>query len=316
MSTISSNKQATPANVNVDDDAGSDITAGRIDLHELPMETNESVMFQHENTQQKDNSYPNKTLTKNTEDSQLKHDDNTIVNIDSINNRSPNHLEVPHTPDEQSPNKRSKQSANSRSTSPAETPSSSRSPSAGWLNPQRNMSSGKIVQPDQLDLQYPNHDYTENDTYKRIAGSMMGMAIGDALGAHVEFRPRSYLEKYPVENLQGGGTWGLEAGQWTDDTSMALCLAISLILKGDHDAYDQLVRYKWWWKRGYMSSTGQCFDIGNATSESLQNFISKQKAFGKTHKISYEQMDSLSAENSELFANEQSTSCSRVSFSA
>ncbi|CAF3919137.1 unnamed protein product [Didymodactylos carnosus] len=79
---------------------------------------------------------------------------------------------------------------------------------------------------------------------------MMGMAIGYGLGAHVEFRPRSYLEKYPVKNLQGGGTWGLQPGQWTDDTSMALCLAISLILKGDHDAYDQLVRYKWWWKRG------------------------------------------------------------------
>ncbi|CAF1225458.1 unnamed protein product [Didymodactylos carnosus] len=140
---------------------------------------------------------------------------------------------------------------------------------------------------------------------------MLGMAVGEALGAHVEFRPRSYLEKYPVENLQGGDTRGLKPGQWTDATSMALCLAISLIVKRDHDAYDQLVRYKWWWKEGYMSSTGRCFDIGNATRESLQNFIIKQKEFGKTHKISYEQMDSLSAENSERFKDEQSTSCSR-----
>ncbi|CAF1542476.1 unnamed protein product [Didymodactylos carnosus] len=61
----------------------------------------------------------------------------------------------------------------------------------------------------------------------------------------------------------------------------------------------------------YISSTGHCFDIGNATRESLQNFIIKQKEFGKTHKISYEQMDSLSAENSERFKDEQSTSCSR-----
>jgi ADP-ribosylglycohydrolase len=47
----------------------------------------------------------------------------------------------------------------------------------------------------------------------RIQGSMFGMTIGDALGAHVEFRPRSYLEQNPVNDLQGGGTWGLEKGQ-------------------------------------------------------------------------------------------------------
>lgn len=39
------------------------------------------------------------------------------------------------------------------------------------------------------------------------------MAIGDALGAHVEFRPREYLKSNPVEEFQGGGTWGLEKGQ-------------------------------------------------------------------------------------------------------
>ncbi|CAF4564522.1 unnamed protein product, partial [Didymodactylos carnosus] len=102
----------------------------------------------------------------------------------------------------------------------------------------------------ELKLHYPIHNYTKDDTYKGIAGSMLGMAVGEALGAHVEFRPRSYLEKYPVENLQGGDTRGLKPGQWTDATSMALCLAISLIVKRDHDAYDQLVRYKWWWKEG------------------------------------------------------------------
>ncbi|CAF4792932.1 unnamed protein product [Rotaria sp. Silwood1] len=47
----------------------------------------------------------------------------------------------------------------------------------------------------------------------RIHGSMIGMALGDALGAHVEFRPRQYLVKNPVVDLKGGGTWGLEKGQ-------------------------------------------------------------------------------------------------------
>jgi ADP-ribosyl-[dinitrogen reductase] hydrolase len=46
-----------------------------------------------------------------------------------------------------------------------------------------------------------------------IRGSMIGLAIGDALGAHVEFRPRQYLLDHPVTDLQAGGTWGLVKGQ-------------------------------------------------------------------------------------------------------
>ena len=81
----------------------------------------------------------------------------------------------------------------------------------------------------------------------RIQGSLLGLAVGDALGAAVEFRPYSYMKSNRVTDMQGGGTWGLEAGKWTDDTSMALCLAASFIVKGTFDAYDQLVRYKWWY---------------------------------------------------------------------
>ncbi|CAF4805776.1 unnamed protein product, partial [Rotaria sp. Silwood1] len=98
---------------------------------------------------------------------------------------------------------------------------------------------------------------------------MFGLAMGDALGAHVEFRPNSYLVANPVQDLVGGGTWGLQKGQFTDDTSMALCLANSLIACQDFVPYDQLVRYKWWYRHGYMSSTGQCFDIGAATRQSI-----------------------------------------------
>ncbi|CAF1373775.1 unnamed protein product [Didymodactylos carnosus] len=81
--------------------------------------------------------------------------------------------------------------------------------------------------------------------------------------------------------MQSGGTWGLQAGQWTDDTSMALCLAASLIVKQGFDAYDQLVRYKWWYKDGYMSSIGKCFDIGQATHLAVIDFEKRQLNFAE-----------------------------------
>ena len=123
---------------------------------------------------------------------------------------------------------------------------------------------------------------------KRIQGSLVGLAIGDALGASVEFRPNAYMQSNRVTDMQGGGTWGLAAGHWTDDTSMALCLAASLIVKGDFDGYDQMVRYKRWFRNGYLSSTGECFDIGKSTREAILTFETRQqekfKEISKEHK--------------------------------
>ena len=69
--------------------------------------------------------------------------------------------------------------------------------------------------------------------------------------------------------MVGGGPFGLEPGQWTDDTSMALCLAESLIECGGFEPRDQLERYVRWWRQGHLSSTGRCFDIGTATRAAL-----------------------------------------------
>ena len=71
--------------------------------------------------------------------------------------------------------------------------------------------------------------------------------------------------------MVGGGPFGLEPGQWTDDTSMALCLAESLIECCGFDASDQMQRYVWH-KDGYLSSNGRCFDIGNTTFDALMKF--------------------------------------------
>ena len=77
---------------------------------------------------------------------------------------------------------------------------------------------------------------------------------------------------------------------------MALCLANSLVTKRGFNLYDQLVRYKWWFRKGYMSSTGRCFDIGMATRDSLNTFERRQKRFAQQHNIPLEQMDDLTDE--------------------
>jgi ADP-ribosyl-[dinitrogen reductase] hydrolase len=75
----------------------------------------------------------------------------------------------------------------------------------------------------------------------RFRGCLLGLAAGDAVGTSVEFCPRGTFE--PLTDMVGGGPFNLAAGQWTDDTSMALCLATSLIRQGSFDALDQMERY-------------------------------------------------------------------------
>lgn len=105
---------------------------------------------------------------------------------------------------------------------------------------------------------------------ERYRGALLGLAAGDALGATVEFEQRGDFN--PVTDIVGGGPHRLEPGQWTDDTSMTLCLAESLIECQGMNLTDQLERYVWWWREGHLSSKGYCFDIGNATSAALSNF--------------------------------------------
>ena len=103
---------------------------------------------------------------------------------------------------------------------------------------------------------------------ERYRGCLLGLAAGDALGAAVEFRARGSFE--PITDMIGGGPFDLEVGQWTDDTSMALCLACSLLEQEGFDPVDQMNRYLCWYREGYFSSTGECFDIGNTIAAALR----------------------------------------------
>lgn len=102
----------------------------------------------------------------------------------------------------------------------------------------------------------------------RARGALLGLATGDALGTTNEFS----TNPPPLSDIVGGGPFQLLPGQWTDDTSMALCLADSLIERQTFDPADQMRRYLAWWREGHNSVLGHCFDIGNATRDALARF--------------------------------------------
>lgn len=111
----------------------------------------------------------------------------------------------------------------------------------------------------------------------RYQGALLGLAAGDALGTTLEFESPGSFE--PISDMVGGGPFHLEAGEWTDDTSMALCLAESLIKSGKFDPADQMRRYLRWFRDGHLSSTGMCFDISATVSSALRRFEATQDPF-------------------------------------
>jgi len=122
-------------------------------------------------------------------------------------------------------------------------------------------------------------------TLERFQGCLLGLAAGDALGTTVEFRVRGTFD--PLDDIVGGGLFQLNAGQWTDDTSMALCLAASLAELGRFDPKDQIERYWRWRDAGYYSSTGRCFDIGGTVSAALRRYRETGDPFaGSTNPLS------------------------------
>lgn len=115
------------------------------------------------------------------------------------------------------------------------------------------------------------------DVLDKAKGCLVGLACGDAVGTTLEFKQRGTFE--PITDMVGGGPFDLLPGQWTDDTSMALCLAHSLLYKNGFDPIDQMNRYCNWYQLGYMSSTGDCFDIGAAVATALNLYLKTGNPF-------------------------------------
>ena len=104
----------------------------------------------------------------------------------------------------------------------------------------------------------------------RFRGCLLGLAAGDAVGTALEFKGRGSFA--PISDMVGDGPFHLQPGQWTDDTSLALCLATSLVECRGFDARDQMERYWRWYREGYLSSTGTCFNIGSTTLGALLRY--------------------------------------------
>lgn len=115
----------------------------------------------------------------------------------------------------------------------------------------------------------------------RYRGCLLGLAVGDALGTTLEFKPPGTFT--PLTDMVGGGPFDLQPGQWTDDTSMALCLAESLLECAGFDPRDQMQRYVRWWREGYLSSTGTCFDIGSTVAGALRRFSHEEEQTGRAN---------------------------------
>ena len=111
----------------------------------------------------------------------------------------------------------------------------------------------------------------------RAKGALLGLAVGDALGTTLEFSRR---DEGPLHTeIVGKGPFGLKPGQWTDDTSMALALAASLIERGGFEARDVMDRFVAWWRQGEYSCTGECFDIGQTIKGALSLYVRDGRPF-------------------------------------
>ena len=101
-----------------------------------------------------------------------------------------------------------------------------------------------------------------------ITTALLGLSVADAIGVPVEFQTRGELDKNPVTDIRGYGTYNQPPGYFSDDSSLAFGLAESLAT-GSFDLVDQakrLINYK---QHGYWTPDNEIFDIGMTTSRAI-----------------------------------------------
>ncbi|GAN77982.1 ADP-ribosylglycohydrolase family protein [Acidisphaera rubrifaciens] len=145
----------------------------------------------------------------------------------------------------------------------------------------------------------------------RARGALVGLAVGDALGTTLEFSTRD-AQPHHTE-MTGGGPFRLKPGVWTDDTSMALALADSLVACGGFDPVDAMQRFLGWYRDGNYSPTGECFDIGGTTREALNRYERTGMAIaGSTDEMSAGNGSVMRLAPVAIFASGDAALCARI----
>lgn len=112
---------------------------------------------------------------------------------------------------------------------------------------------------------------------ERILGGLWGAVAGDALGVPVEFEERRELRSHPVSGMRGHGTHDQPPGTWSDDSSLLLCTADSL-LHHEFDTEDIGRRFVAWYHEGLWTPWNRVFDVGVATSQALARIANGVRA--------------------------------------
>ncbi len=100
---------------------------------------------------------------------------------------------------------------------------------------------------------------------------LIGIAVADALGVPVEFQSREELDANPVKDMRGYGTYNQPVGTWSDDSSLAFCLADSL--SNGYNLRDIANKFQAWYQEALWTPHGEVFDIGNATRAAINRLI-------------------------------------------
>ena len=101
---------------------------------------------------------------------------------------------------------------------------------------------------------------------------ILGLAVGDALGVPAEFKSREELNRCPITDMIGNGTYNVPAGTWSDDTSMTLATMDSIIEKQTIDVNDMASKFLKWYRNAEYTPNNECFDIGSTTLQALAKF--------------------------------------------
>ena len=148
------------------------------------------------------------------------------------------------------------------------------------------------------DKNNPNFENGLSTLEKRSIGSMLGMGIGDAYGAVFEFKPvdvnlydaDKYNQKF-VSNEDWKWDKNNNLRGWTDDSSMGLCLADSLIVKKNFDPVDIMRRFLAWWYCGYNNASmyqktkSPSWGLGGNISDSFKEYLKEPVDYTKAGKI-------------------------------